>query len=67
MVTWKTEKQKVAARSSAEAEYRGMTYGVCELLWLRNLLRDLGVKPKSTMQLYSDNKTTIDILQNPVL
>ncbi|PRQ56213.1 putative RNA-directed DNA polymerase [Rosa chinensis] len=66
LVTWKSKKQKVVARSSAEAEYRGMAHGVCELLWLRNLLRDLGFKLKSTMQLYCDNKAAIDISQNPV-
>ena len=66
LVTWKSKKQKVVARSSAEAEYRGMAQGVCELLWLRNLLQDLGVKPKYAMQLYCDNKASIDISQNLV-
>jgi hypothetical protein len=66
LVTWKSKKQKVVARSSAEAEYRGMAHGVCELLWLRNLLHDLGFKLKSVMQLYCDNKAAIDISQNPV-
>ena len=32
LVTWRSEKQKVVTRSSAEAEYRGMAHGVCELL-----------------------------------
>ena len=61
LVTWKSKKQKVVARSSAEAEYRGMAHGVCELLWLKNVLRDLGVKPKCAMQIYCDNKAAIDI------
>ena len=43
IVTWKSKKQKVVARSSAEAEFRGMAHGVCELLWIRNILRDLGI------------------------
>ena len=30
LVTW-SKKQKVVARSSAEAEFRGMAHGVCEL------------------------------------
>ncbi|KAK9924401.1 hypothetical protein M0R45_032770 [Rubus argutus] len=66
LVTWKSKKQKVVARSSAEAEYRGMAHGVCELLWLKNLLHDLGFGLKSTMQLYCDNRAAIDISQNPV-
>ena len=46
LVTWRSKKQKVVARSSAEAEFRGMSHGVCELLWLKKLLRDLGFKPQ---------------------
>ncbi|RVW57580.1 Retrovirus-related Pol polyprotein from transposon RE1 [Vitis vinifera] len=41
LVTWKSKKQNVVARSSAEAEFRGMTLGLCEALWLRLLLQDL--------------------------
>ncbi|RVW41891.1 Retrovirus-related Pol polyprotein from transposon RE1 [Vitis vinifera] len=42
LVTWKSKKQNVVARSSAETEFRGMTLGLCEALWLRLLLQDLG-------------------------
>ena len=66
LVTWKSKKQKVVARSSAEAEYRGMAHGVCELLWIRTLLLDLGFELKNTMQMYCDNRAAIDISQNPV-
>ncbi|RVW70185.1 putative mitochondrial protein [Vitis vinifera] len=41
LVTWKSKKQNVVARSSAEAEFRGMALGLCEALWLRLLLQDL--------------------------
>ena len=42
LVTWKSKKQNGAARSSAEVEFRSMTRGLCEALWLRLLLQDLG-------------------------
>ena len=61
LVTWRTKKQKVVALSSAEAEFRGMAKGLCELLWLRRLLMNIGFTPSFEMNLFCDNKAAIDI------
>mgnify|MGYP004622524293 FL=1 len=66
LVTWRSKKQNVVARSSAEAEFRGMAFGLCEALWLRLLLQDLGYPPKHPIQLFCDNKAACDIAHNPV-
>ncbi|XP_058180972.1 uncharacterized mitochondrial protein AtMg00810-like [Rhododendron vialii] len=66
LVTWRSKKQSVVARSSAEAEYRAMAHGVCELLWLQTVLRDLGITDNGPMKLYCDNKAAINIAHNPV-
>lgn len=66
LVTWRSKKQKVVALSSAEAEFRGVAKGLCELLWLKKLLTELGLPPKSGMQLFCDNKAAIQISHNPV-
>lgn len=66
LVTWRSKKQKVVALSSAEAEFRGMAKGLCELLWLRGLLTEVGFPPDSTMNLFCDNKAAIDISHNPI-
>lgn len=66
LVTWRSKKQNVVARSSAEAEFRGMALGICEALWLRLLLVDLGYPPRQSIQLYCDNKAACDIAHNPV-
>ena len=52
--------------SSAEAEFRGMAKGLCELLWLKRLLTEMGFAPDSVMNLFCDNKAAIDISHNPV-
>nr|CAN66039.1 hypothetical protein VITISV_035755 [Vitis vinifera] len=57
---------KVVARSNAEAEYKGMAKAICELLWIRNLVKDLHIKQVSPMKLYCDNKAACDIAHNPV-
>lgn len=66
LVTWRIKKQKVVARSSAEAKFRGMTHGVCEMFGIRNILKELGFKLKCPTDLYCDNTTTIQIAHNPV-
>ncbi|CAL5350327.1 unnamed protein product [Camellia sinensis] len=66
LVTWRSKKQNVVARSSAEAEFRAMAQGVCELLWIKLLLSDLGIAQTDSMRLYCDNKAAINIAHNPV-
>lgn len=65
-MTWKSKKQSVVARSSAEAEFRAMAQGICELLWLKIILEDLRIKSDAPMRLYCDNKSAISIAHNPV-
>ena len=67
LVTWRSKKQNVVARSSAEAEYRSMAQGVCEILWLKRVLEELKKQVILPMKLYCDNKAAISIAYNPVL
>ena len=56
----------MVALSSAEADLRGMAKGMCELLWLKRLMADIGFSPIFEMNLFCDNKAAIDISHNPV-
>ena len=51
LVTRRSKKQGVVARSSAEAEFRAMAQGVCELLWQKIILEDLKIKWDGPMRL----------------
>ena len=66
LVTWRSKKQNVVTWSIAEAEYRGMALGIREILWLWNLLKDLGHLSPSPMKLFCDNQAARDIAYNPV-
>ena len=54
------------ALSSVEAELRGIGKGLYELLWLQRLLTEIGFGLSLEMNLFCDNKSTIDISHNPV-
>lgn len=66
LVTWRSKKQNVVARSSAEAEFRIVTQGICEGLWIKQLLEELQAVVKLPIKLYCDNKAAINISLNPV-
>ena len=66
LVTWRSKKQNVVARSFAESEFRAIAQGLCELLWLKIILDDLRIKWDGPMKLYCDNKSTINIAHNPI-
>ena len=65
-MSWKSKKQNVVARSSAESEYRAMTTTTCELVWLKQLLGELKFGKIDRMELVSDNQTALQIASNPV-
>lgn len=67
LVTWRSKKQNVVAKSSAEAEFRAVAHGICEIMWIRRLLEELKATKSSPMKLYCDNKAAISIAHNPVL
>ena len=64
LVTWKSKKQIMMARSSVEVEFRVIAHGTCEPLWLKIILGDLKIKWQGPMKLYCDNKLTINIAHN---
>ena len=65
-ISWKTKKQSMASRSSAEAEYRAMATVTSELIWLKLVLASLGVLHCQPMKLYCDSQATLHITENPV-
>ena len=66
LVTWKSKKQNVVARSSAEAEYRAMASTASELVWIKQLLADLNIQIQKPMKMFCDNQVARHIASNPV-
>ncbi|GAA0168986.1 transmembrane signal receptor [Lithospermum erythrorhizon] len=66
IVSWKCKKKTVVVRSSIESEYRAMTHTTCELVWLKQLLGELGFQQSRPMDLFCDNQVVVHIASNPV-
>lgn len=66
LVAWRSKKQSVVARSSAEAQFKSMAHDICKMLWLRMLLVEVEFPFKGSMNLYCDNKTSINIAHDSV-
>lgn len=66
LISWRSKKQTVVARSSTESEYRALADTTSELLWLRWLLTDMGVSHSSATILQCDNQSAIQISHNDV-
>nr|GEX02780.1 putative copia-type protein [Tanacetum cinerariifolium] len=66
LVTWKSKKQKFVSLLSVEAEFRGIAKGLAESLWIRKLVFEIGFLLKESIRIMSDNKATIQILENPM-
>jgi hypothetical protein len=66
LISWRSKKQSVVARSSTEAEYRALANTTAELLWLRWLLQDLGIDYSTAVPIHCDNRSVIQIAHNDV-
>jgi len=64
-IAWSSSLQKVTALSSSEAEYMAMSEALKELLWLRSLLKSLGLEQSGETELKVDNQAAIALSKNP--
>ncbi|CAA6664134.1 unnamed protein product [Spirodela intermedia] len=54
LVTWRSKNKMALAQ------------GICELLWVKNLLDELQIPLFSPMKIYCDNKSAVNLMHNPV-
>jgi hypothetical protein len=65
-VSWSSNKQRVVALSSCEAEYIAAASAACQGVWLETLRTDLSDKQSQKIKLKVDNKSAISLCKNPV-
>ncbi|GJW46116.1 ribonuclease H-like domain-containing protein [Tanacetum coccineum] len=55
LISWKSKKQSMISKSSAEAEYRAMNSVTCEVMWILKILTELNVSTSLPVPLHYDN------------
>ena len=66
MISWKSKKQSVVLRSSAKSKYKAMGQLVCEIMWICQLLNEVGIKTSVPTKLLYDNQAAMCIASNSV-
>ena len=56
LVSWKSKKQNVVSRSSVESKHQAMTQSVCEIMWIRQLLMEVGIETSLPAKLWCGNQ-----------
>ena len=64
-ISWTSQKQKVVAISSCEAEYVAAAVATCQGLWLSRLLCEMKGEEPTKFKLLIDNKSAIALAKNP--
>ncbi|GJY44331.1 retrovirus-related pol polyprotein from transposon TNT 1-94 [Tanacetum coccineum] len=66
IISWRSARQKSVSRSSTEAEYKALANASAEMMWVQNLLHELGISLHETPTLFCDNTGATYLCANPV-
>jgi hypothetical protein len=65
-ISWCSKKQGIVALSSCEAEYVAASFAACQANWIEMVLSELKAAEVTKIKLLVDNKSAIDLANNPV-
>ncbi|XP_019157190.1 PREDICTED: uncharacterized protein LOC109153781 [Ipomoea nil] len=66
LISWVCLKQHTVARSSIEAEYKGLADVSAKVTWLVSLMKEIDFPPTSAPKLWCDNQGSTYLCANPI-
>ncbi|KAL5857494.1 hypothetical protein ACOSQ3_004952 [Xanthoceras sorbifolium] len=66
LVTWRSKKQFVVSKSSAEFEFRSMAASICEGILLKRVMAELRMGDQDSVKIMCDNQAAISMAKNHV-
>lgn len=67
LISWSAQKQPSVSRSSTEEEYRTLSDTAAELVWLLNLMREIGIPHTAPPELFCDNLSAVYLSATPAM
>jgi hypothetical protein len=65
-ISWASKKQRTVAQSTCEAELYAEAAAIQEVLWMRGILKELGLYVQTGSLIHGDNQSTIALSKNGV-
>lgn len=63
-ISWSCRKQNLVATSSTEAEFVALSETCREVVWLKKLSRELGIKVSDPITVYTDSQSSMEMVNN---
>ena len=67
LISWKSKLGGGIKLSTAEAEYVSALEATKEIMWLKNLLKELHLEQKEPVTIHEDNQACIKMAENPIV
>lgn len=67
LISWSAQKQDSVSRSSTEAEYRTLSDTATKIVWLTNLMNEVGIPHPSPPGLFCDNLSVVYLSATPAM
>lgn len=67
LVSWLSKKQNCTSQSTAEVEYVAAANNCNQIIWMKQMLKDIGIKFDEPVVIHCDNTSTVSMSKNLVL
>ena len=62
LISWKSKKSCVVSRYSTKSKYRAMAQSVYDIMWIHQLLMDVGIETSIPVNLWCDNQPAMHMV-----
>ena len=67
LISWLSKKQDCISQSTAEVEYVVATNNCNQIMWMKQMLKDIGIEFSESIIINSENMSTVSMSKTPVL